>query len=515
MNIASRCLRLLKVWWPIILGLACGLGWFLHNISLPGNVRGIVCCDSGEYLSGAVGPHGWNLTGRRTFGYTLYLSVFYKLSLWRGTFSTSNHDWLTPALYAQLFVWFITCFILFFSLRREDKHYRYLFLGILLANPALSAYAALSVTEVLSTSLFSLAMICVWQLSSAPRRFWLWSLLAALTLGYATAIRPNFLAVFALTGLATGVTVMWRGLKEGWPLARVALLSITAWCMFVVGTIPTVGKAVQNCTRDYGQICIVDPATTRVATDHTLWTGLTQARVWSSHTMGLLGTEDALLRRLASTCHQALGDIADHPNPYAWLLRCYAVSPAMVPAVLFKKLIAGYDHYHLNAYTGDYTSPSEYWFNKIYSLGGFLGVFFAIFVCIRALWKGSLYKYMYLVLPLCFLMIQLNFHIEARYFFPTVPLFLLTFLHGISILRTSSRIAQVSVGVGCVLLIATSLVMTHEWYLRDCGYMYERIPVEFRVKGLMTDCPTDEEVRRRLDLYAREVPEWPPRWLSP
>jgi hypothetical protein len=515
MRATSRCLTILKNWWPIIIGLIFALAWFRYNISLPDGIRGLKCCDAGEYISHASESKPWNHSGRRAFGYILYLSGFYNLALWRGTFSFSSFEWLTPALYVQLLVWLVTCFILFLSLRREDKHYRYLFLGILLAHPALSAYAALSLTEVLSTSLFSLAMLCVRQLSSAPRRFWLWSLLAALSLGYATAIRPNFLAVFALTGLATGVTIFWRGLKEGWPLSRVLLSSLIAWFMFAAGTIPTVGKAVQNCARDYGQICIVDPTTTRFATDQTLWMGLTHARVWSSHTTGLRGTDDALLGRLASRCYQVHGDIKGSPNPYSWLLQCYKSYPIMVPAALFKKLIAGYDHHHLNAYAADQTSPFEYYLNKVYSFGSFLGLCFAIFLCLRALLQGSLYKYMYLVLPICFVLVQINFHIEARYFLPTVPLFLLTFLNGTSKLRVSSILSQISVGLVCLLLIATSVLMSHEWYLRDCNYMHERIPLQFRVKGLMTDCPTPEEVRRQLNLYAQKAPEWPPNWLRP
>jgi hypothetical protein len=488
--------------------LGFGCYWFFYNLTLSDEARGLKCCDAAEYLSYRSTAEVWNVSGRRAFGYPLFIRFFGYLAQIRGKFSFENYDWLTPALYTQMVVWIVTCFIVFFTLRRADKHYRPLFLGLLLAHPALAAYAASSLTDSLATSLVTLALVCLIQVGTRPNRFWLWSLLASLTLGFATSMRPNLLGILMLTCLAFGITVIRRGMKEHWGRKKTAILTAAVLSVFLVGTIPTVGKVFHNCYRKYGHVCVVEPDVATAASLQSLGLGLSQARVWSSLTLGVRGSEDPLISRLGSSCREKLGPPAEM-SVSKWLLRCYTSFPALTAATLFKKLFAAFDHLHLGPYTPDTTTRFEFYLNRVFSYGGLLGFFCALFLCIRGLFDGSIVEKSYLVLLLCFVAIQINLHIDPRYFFPAVPIFFLTFLRCASYMLTQrARIAMPAFGAWLIIL-SISIVMTHHWDMIDCWYLHDRIPDWARTDGLMTDCAPADKVRARLELYRQNAPEWP------
>ena len=95
-----------KTLWPVALGAAIGLAWFLYNLSLPIAWQGLTCCDAGEYYGLAVRQDVYSITTQRTFGYPAFLHQFYLIYTLLDNYTP--YAWIPAAAWAQMVIWMIS-----------------------------------------------------------------------------------------------------------------------------------------------------------------------------------------------------------------------------------------------------------------------------------------------------------------------------------------------------------------------------------------------------------------------
>jgi hypothetical protein len=184
--------------------------------------------------------------------------------------------------------------------------------------------------------------------------------------------------------------------------------------------------------------------------------------------------------------------------------------PWKVPIVFLKKFASGYDNYFLNAYATDETTPIERAVNRAFCAVGFLGLIMASLHCLVAVFRGRILDSLYLFLPVGYAFAQVNSHIEARYFFPTYPIFFLFACSQLAAFGRKRLLSKVGCAAFVTAIMAYFYIQTWHWDMRDCWYNYNRIPDTYKRAGLMLACPPPDQVREALDTYGRWVPAFPP-----
>ena len=489
--------------YPLV-GLVLGTLWFAYNLSLPPSQLGWECCDGAEYIGRAMQEKVWSSSGHRTFGYPFFLSLF--IPIFDFIPSADPRCWISAAMVAQLIIWFLSAWILFRALRRMDQRYSPLLLGLLFAHPALTSYAAMPLTDSLSVSLFCLTVTFLLSLQKRYERPFAPCFGIGLCLGLITTMRPSYQVIGIMTGATISIFSVARGISSRHSLKRILTICLCSTCAFLFGFLPPYLKTAKNCYDQFGYFCLLDRESMQKVSRTSLFMSVTSVRWWSSGTTGFRNTNDNYMWVAAFGCNfQEIP--ADHT--LSWLASCYTKIPTVLPVIFVKKIVAGFDNYLLNAYTTDETAPWERVLNRVFSIPAFLGFLLALGVVLRALFQRTILNYLYLVVPIGYLLFQVNFHIESRYFFPTYPLFFLFFFIKASEFLAGSwtkRICFVSFSVLCT---GVFLFQTLYWDLRDCLYNYTQVHEGTPRYGLMLACPPKEEVDRKLDRYFSWIPMWP------
>jgi hypothetical protein len=497
------------------MGAAFGVYWFSYNLSLPTELKGLTCCDAGEYATLARNSDVFNITTQRTFGYPLFLRPFF---LWHQSFGDYEaYTWTNSAAIAQMALWMISVTVFFFALRSTDRKFPWWLLGLAYAQPALSSYAALILTDVPATSFFCLALACIIKIQNRSRRTWLFALLAGLCMGIATTMRPSFQMISFATPLLIGWSVWIQGCKEttAWRSLTRSLLVIII--PYSIGFGPCYAKIISNCSKHFGQPCIIEPGKFVAAQKITTHWGLIHSRMASSILSGFNGTEDSFLGRLSVACRTSLGSLNQSPDPNDgyrgsdWLLKCLAQHPTAIIPLVLKKAIAGFDNYVRSGYATDQTTEPQFHFNHIFSVFGFLGFFTVLFHFFRSIWARSLSRNIHVLIALVYVGFQCLVHVETRYFFPVYTICLLFFFSALSTLSSQSLLRQFLFLSCNVILAAGFFIQTRIWNLTDCGMKYERVEPKLRGEGLFLMCPPQESVREEK----LRTEAWLPTWPSP
>jgi hypothetical protein len=505
----------LKHWIVVLAGAAFGIYWFCYNLSLPIELKGLTCCDAGEYATLARRSDVWDLTTQRTFGYPLFLRPFFLLHQSFG--DTDAYAWTNSAAIAQMALWMISVTVFFYALRSTDRKYPWWLLGLAFAQPALSSYAALMLTDVPATSFFCLSLACIINIQNRGRYMWLSALLAGVFMGIATTMRPSFQVISFATPVLLGWSLWIQGRRERTSrlvLTRAALLVVIP---YLIGFTPLYAKILSNCTKQFGQLCIFEPGKFVAAQKLTTQLGLSHSRMASSVLSGFKGTGDSFLDRLAVACRTSLGSLNQSSDPndgyrgIDWLVKCLMHYPGAIMPLVIKKAVGGFDNYFLNAYATDQTTEKEFYFNHIFSVFGFLGFFGGLLHFFRCVWARTLARNLHLLIALAYVAFQCLVHVETRYFFPVyIPLMLFFFSSLTSVLSQNwpRRVLFLAFNV---VLAAGFFVQTRIWNLTDCLMTYDRIAPELRGDGIFRTCPPQESVRE--DKLRTEA--WLPTWPSP
>ncbi len=489
----------------ITCALLFSIGWFAYNVTLPAPQRGLTCCDGAEYVSHSGKQDVWTMAGPRVFGYPFFLSVFRRAL--QGDDITST-GWITPALVTQLLAWFASAFVLFRALEKTGRRYPVWGFVLLLAHTSLSSFAAMTLTDSLATSLFciTIAALIYLQLGLKGGR---WPpIVAGVALGLATSMRPSFLVISACAFALVACTAFLRERAGGAGFAPSAKRTLAACVLFAIGFAPFYAKLVSNCYRMHGEICVLDSVTMRRVTSEDIFRGVIAVRWWASLTTDYRSTDDTFINMFAGDCG-VQGKVSEDA-PFRWLISCYARVPWKVPIVFLKKFASGYDNYFLNAYATDETTPIERAVNRAFCAVGFLGLIMASLHCLVAVFRGRILDSLYLFLPVGYAFAQVNSHIEARYFFPTYPIFFLFACSQLAAFGRKRLLSKVGCAAFVTAIMAYFYIQTWHWDMRDCWYNYNRIPDTYKRAGLMLACPPPDQVREALDTYGRWVPAFPP-----
>jgi hypothetical protein len=426
-----------------------------------------------------------------------------------------TYRWTDSVAIAQMALWMISVVVLFRALRSTDRKYPWWLLGLALAQPALSSYAALMLTDVPATSLFCLSLACIISIQNRGRHLWLSSLFAGICMGIATTMRPSFQMVsFAIPLLLAWCTWM-QGRREraAWISIASSVLVVTA--PYLIGFAPLYSKIISNCAKQYGRPCIIEPGTFVSSQKITTHWGLIHSRMASSPLSGFNGTEDSFLGRLSATCRNSLGSLNQTPDPNDgyrgadWLIKCLAHNPLAAFPLAAKKAVAGFDNYIVNAYASDRTSEGQFYFNHIFSVFGFLGFAALLTHFFRSLWARTLTRDLHILIALAYFGFQCLVHVETRYFFPLYTLCILFFFSSlISVL--SQNWSRRIIFLACnVVLAAGFFIQTRIWNLTDCWMKYDRVVPELRGEGIFLTCPPQESVREEKLRAERLLPTWP------
>jgi hypothetical protein len=438
--------RSLSGWIAVAVGLIVGIGWFSYSLTLAPAYRGLLCCDASEYLS--FGSHGFlkalNHVSHRTFGYPFFLSA---VALVAGTPGTQ----LVGALVLQLLCGFASSFFLAWSLVRCGFNFRPWMFAILLSNPALACIAGVSLTDSLGVSLFTCAIsICLLVSYGQQRGYWYY-LASGVVFGCLVAIRPVFLLMMPVLVFNFFVAGLRRGLS-----VRAVKATIIGVSLCGIGLAPFFLKLVHNCHEKFGAFCFIDPEVSGRSFANSFSYAFDFARYDGFVTNeGRFDWAPTLDPVFDPRC--PLSDT----NPVSSLSQCYQTNYKLLPRYFYSRLIGLFDVRYVNPYAALGTPVWVAWTNRAFSVFALLGVpiLFGLLICQmirRRPWE-------YLLLPVAYLMLQINFHVENRYIFPLIPISTSFALLALCNPRSMPRWVYAGLLLGAIALLVSFYVTVTSW----------------------------------------------------
>jgi hypothetical protein len=417
-------------------GFIIGSMWFVFNDSLPAIFRGRDCCDSVNYISIAKSHANLgemlNFSGDRALGYPLFLKLhqvgveFFKLPV----------DWINASCISSLILHFAAILFFYWILTSKLKFKLHpFFLLLVLIHPGLVSHAALSLSDSVTTSLFTLSLaftICAFK-QPQSHLSWRTHLVAGALLGLSVLMRPLLLSfvlvAFPLIWVFYPATneIKYLGRAKGSKKNVMRHFALP----FLLGFALTSGVGFRSCFLQFHRFCLSNPSFNKEVMAGSIRVGLRSSRVYTSVTPA---TKWAVVTDAYSQRHFGDKCIISDKKAISTLLQCYIQNLPALPLHLLKKMIGFFDNYQLNTYAVDITTTWERYLNRTFGLLGFLGTLCA-FLYLYLFSRGQKYRESSLVLLTAFILIytgiSLNFHIESRYGFPAVPAAI--FLLGIKI----------------------------------------------------------------------------------
>ena len=488
-------------WLILVLALCASVAWFEHSrIISAGLIRG----DANEYLAASY-QGDLTLTGKRLFGYPLFLKVHREVCEWWAGIK-DPFFWLLSAYVSQLLIYLACIYWLCQALRKVNVSVSSAILALLILHPVLSSYAALPMSDVLMTADFSLMLAALIMLLRSELRSPWYALALGLTIGIGLVLRPNFPVTAAATLFVIPLSGLLMARRSHWPASLVirrALISVT---LALIGLAPLLGIALSKCTPAYGQVCLINPYIGHMGIRISVGFGLSAPRWTGAPKMdGVMNTVDPLFTRLFTTCSNKV-TFSIQDAPIRWLFACYMAAPMELPGYTVKKVVAAFDNYSVNSMTYDVTTPTEAYINRGFSLVGFLGFAFALGIFLRALWKKDAVTFGYLTPPLVFVFAQINFHVENRYFMPVYPIF---FIVGLVVLLNSVKSSwaqRLAVSGMTCFFSAFFLLQTYNWDLRDCEAFHGKTATVQNSERLRSTCPSSPRTSELVEKTQRFLP---------
>lgn len=412
---SSRGRRALNAAW-IISGLGTATVFFILSLALPDRFRGLTCCDSNMYLQMSTPDLStiFFSSSGRSFGYPFFLALF------RKSFSSTN-SFITAAAVAQLLLHWASSAFLFWSLRRAGLRLPVVALALLLAHPGLASYAAITVTDSLATSLFSIFISLSALLLAGKRRFGAKSALLGVCAGLLLTIRPSLIAQLPLCCAAVLLGLLPDSIRSA--AARVASLKKASLfaVLFLVGFLPFYLHLCMNTYRQDREFRLAPARYVAENSFRSVTWAIIYGRIW-----GIIdqygvpqwrSTEDRILQ--TAPCDIPPSAVVSS------LVNCYRGNLPALPKHLAHRLVGLFDNRHLNPYAVLATDSMAFVLLRAFSAAGFAGLAVAICLLLSSLLDGTWRSRGFLAFPIAFLAVQVNFHVEQRYIFPIVPLLFL------------------------------------------------------------------------------------------
>ena len=487
----------------ILLGLALVVSgfWFSHSLEVSKDLtRG----DAWEYVQASY-QDDLSLTGKRLFGYPLFLKVHRDLVNMISQ-TTESPYWLSAALISQLIIFFVSTYVLCRALRMTNLVVPSFVTALALAHPVFAAYSALPMSDVLCTATFSFMIAALVYLFRSKLSSWRAALGLGLSLGVAIVLRPNMPAtvvVVLLTIIGVGVLV---GRQERWSNGLTAKRVSVSLALVVLAFSPLFIRALYRCSKTYGQACLINPYLGNIGLKISVGYGISSPRWQGAPKMaGVMSTFDPHFEQVNQTCQKAV-PFPLEKAPLAWLLRCYLATPLELPLQLLKKVTAAFDNASVNSMAYEQTTPTEADFNRGFALVGFLGFFIGVGAYLRALWRRDAVTLGYLTPAIGFVLIQINFHVENRYFFPVYPVFFVFALGSMCLVLQKPIRQQALFWSGCSVCAAFFFLQTQWWDLQDCASFHAQAAHLQGSERLSRTCPPPDKTTELLRTSARFLP---------
>lgn len=389
-------------------GIFLGFLWFLKALALPLKYKGWTCCDALQYVHTTIQTpsllKALTFAGERTFGYVFFLKLHQTIYSWFA--SDSTLAWADISLFTVLFLHFWASWSLYQSVVKNLKVSLHpIFLFLILIHPGLTSYAAVTLTDTITTAFisFSLAWLIEGVSSREKTKPYL---IAGLLLGTCAVIRPIFNPI--------GGLILFGVLAIEWMSQNSRKLILKIGAPLFLGFILISGMGFRNCWMKYRSFCMSDPSFTAMVSTASFKQGLSNARLYTSLEPAprcVLGFDKFMLENF-DTC--PMTGVKD-------LLKCYARKPVYLPLYFIKKSIGLFDNFYLGAYAFDITRPWEMVVNRSFGMIGFVGFLLACFSLLQFKRKQNPGVLILSVVICIHVLVSIQFHIESRYGFPAVP----------------------------------------------------------------------------------------------
>lgn len=422
------------------------------TLSLPPANRGFTCCDTSVYLSVSNGDpvHVWRHSSIKVFGYPFYLSLF------RYAFQ-GVCDFVVPALSLQFLLHVISSIVLTYALYRAGLRVPLIAFALLIAHPTLVGMSGQVLTDSLATSIISFIFAAAIFILKNEQRLALKAVIFGFLVSLAVSLRLSLqVFAFAVSVLVT-IGVFWGAYRKRNSLRAGFSGALVFSCFVLIGLIPLYIHLVTNCLRSHHELCISPPSEAKSWMAESFNYTIRHPRMWA------IIKEDGIFHWGYTEDRSLIG--CDIPNEgAAWeMLSCYARNVKNLPTHFLKRTIGIFDNRHLNIHAVTLTTPETFWMVRCFSIIGFVGVFASVILFLSGLKRQGFGQQVYLLLPLIYLAIQLNFHPETRYIYPVVPMLFVIGLSSLLRNQFSSRTQYVCFLAGAALVILHYLYQTDVW----------------------------------------------------
>lgn len=398
----------------IIISIALGCLYFRYTRAIPPQFRGVYWGDSMDYMGCSRGGlwRAFQHSSLRLFGYPFFIAIFREMY-------PGEYEFLNPMLSAQLVCHFLSVLILVWALTRTGVRASRTSFLLLIIHPGLIAMSTITMTDSLTTSIFNCVLAVILFLTYQPTRLLFKSFSLGLLLGLVISLRPSFIPIAALTPLLVGLSVLLRQHSSSGNWRKSLQVSILCVMLCVLGIAPTYVHLRMNCYRAHHEQCII-PSSATVGISETFNYAIEYSRYdiifRPDGAPEAAPTRDRVFPFGSCTISKT--------NPAASLFACYIQNAASLPLYFSHRVVGLFDNRQINIYGGGRTPEWIFWTNRIYSVVGFLGFFGSFALILRGLLDRQLKSY--LLVPVLYILIQLNFHVESRYTFPVTPIFFVT-----------------------------------------------------------------------------------------
>lgn len=424
-----------------IAGMIAGFNWFWRTYTFPGSLTGRNWGDAVGYIQRALDVHSWFqfLTDYDVFsswgtdrvrGYPLFL-YFHRWIL-EGLGLSYWFDWVNVSKLTAFGLHCASAIFLYRSVLKSKIRLHPVALALLLASPGLTGYAALALTDSVSTTcvMFGLAGILRYQAEEKNAARW-WAIFSGAAFGIGVLCRPSLQPASLLVLLAWVIMGIARSRsKAARPRsAKKTPVSLTP-ALAILGYLAVLSPQYAACTLRFGSICQLRPGYVEAQLPDTIRLGLASARCTAVH--GSMGTfppgpnciPDPFMKHwFADQC--SIGNATVKSD----LIRCFVTNLPRLPVFLGKKVIGLFDHSHISGYAAFVTSPLERLWARVFGVIGFVGFICSVFLLGRGLLRQPTDPRLLLgVFSFFYIGMSTIAHVETRYGFPATPISLFSFV---------------------------------------------------------------------------------------
>jgi hypothetical protein len=148
-------------------------------------------------------------------------------------------------------------------------------------------------------------------------------------------------------------------------------------------------------------------------------------------------------------------------RPFGSLFDCYKMNQYALVRYFSRRLIGLFDIRAINPYAVSVTPIRIAWINRAYGLLAFVGLPLIALLTVTQIFRGNPWEY--LLLPLAYVVVQVNFHVENRYIFPVIPICLYVAVAALSGCTYRRAWSLGVIWIGAIMLGAAFISVVMAW----------------------------------------------------